>query len=493
MRTYLLELIVFLSGAAVMVLELVGSRILAPYVGTSLSVWTSLIGIILASLSLGYWWGGKAADRNPSLRMLSAILLFAALFVGATAVAKDLVLSVIQLLIRDIRISSIINTLILFAPASVAFGMVTPYAVRLKIQTVAASGKTVGNLYAVSTIGSIVGTFTAGFILIPALGSANILLVTALGLIGLSFLTYAKSYRIFKAGIAIFLMVFGGFTASTRANRAATGFIDTDTRYNRVLIEERVDIASGRPVRTLRTDGLGTQSAMFLDGDGLVFEYTKLYNLALQFVPRMERTLMLGGGAYSYPKYFVKRFPEATIDVVEIDPKLTELARRYFNLTDDPRLRIFHEDGRTFLNRFREAYDAIFVDAFNTYSPPFQLTTRETAQDMFARLKDGGVVIMNIISAIEGPKGRFLRAEYATYRSVFPYVYVIPVTRPSEGGMVQNVMLVAVKSASEPNIRSSDPELASYLSRRWIPAIPDDMPVLTDERAPVEFYTSNLF
>lgn len=493
MRAYLLELIAFLSGAAVMVLELVGSRILAPYIGTSLSVWTSLIGIILASLSIGYWWGGKAADKNPSLRTLSAILFVAALFVGATAVTKDLILSIIQIIVRDIRISSVMNALILFAPASIAFGMVTPYAVRLKMQTIEASGKTVGNLYAISTIGSIVGTFAAGFILIPALGNANILFVTALGLIGLSFLTYAKSYRIPKAGIALFLMVFGSFTAITRANLAAAGFVDVDTHYNRVLIEERADIASGRPMRTLRTDGLGIQSAMFLDGDGLVFEYTKLYNLAPHFVPRIERTLMLGGGAYSYPKYFIKRFPEATMDVVEIDPKLTDLARRYFNLADDPRLRIFHEDGRTFLNRSNETYNAVFVDAFNTYSPPFQLTTRETAQDMFAHLTDGGVVIMNIISAIEGPRGKFLRAEYATYRSVFPYVYVVPVTKPDEGDVVQNVMLVAVKSASEPNLHSNNPELASYLSRRWIPDIPDDMPVLTDERAPVEFYTADLF
>ena len=175
MNKFLLEFVVFVCGVVVMIFEIVGSRILGPYLGTSIFVWTSLIGIILGSLSLGYWLGGIIADKKPSYVLLSWIILLAALFIGLTITGKDIVLRNLPVLFGGIRTQSIIASLCLFAPTSILLGMVTPYAVKLKIKDIKTSGKTVGNLYAISTIGSIIGTFLAGFFLIPSFGSTNIL------------------------------------------------------------------------------------------------------------------------------------------------------------------------------------------------------------------------------------------------------------------------------------------------------------------------------
>jgi len=184
---------------------------------------------------------------------------------------------------------------------------------------------------------------------------------------------------------------------------------------------------------------------------------------------------------------------QATLDVVEIDPAVTDLAKQYFNLKADPRLAIFHEDGRVFLNMNERKYDAILGDAFTSQlSLPYQLTTREAVQKKYDALNEGGVVIVNIISSIEGEKGQFLRAEYQTFKSVFPQVHLFPVASPDNGSVLQNIILVALKSTKEPLFENDDPELNDYLGHRWTQRIDDDMPILTDDFAPVDHYIRNL-
>jgi spermidine synthase len=202
---------------------------------------------------------------------------------------------------------------------------------------------------------------------------------------------------------------------------------------------------------------------------------------------------MIGGAGYSYPKDYLKKFPDARLDVIEIDPMLTELAKRYFNLKDDKRLVIYHEDGRTFLNRTKKKYDVIFGDAFTSYyALPYQLTTRETVQKMYEMLNDDGVILINIISSIEGEKGKFLRAEYATFKTVFPQVYLFPVNEFNDGSKVQNIMLIALKSKQKPAFRNNDPELNKYLQHLWKTEIKKDVPILTDDYAPVDAYTMKI-
>ena len=471
-----------------MVLELDGSRILAPYLGTSLYTWTSLIGIILGALSLGYFLGGKLADRKPSFKTLSIILLLAAIMIAVVAPVKEPFLKFIQNEIRDIRIGSIITTVILFAIPSILLGMVSPYAVKLKIETLAKSGRTVGNLYAISTIGSIVGTFLAGFYLIPTMGNTKILYLIAVILFVAALISYSKNFVIRSLiVILIFLSSFGIFYKKTEAKT-----IDTDSQYNRIIISEGIDQETGRPARYIYTDPLGMQSAMFIDrDDDLVFKYTKYYRLVDYFAPGAENVLMIGGGAYSYPKDFLAKHAEGNIDVVEIDPKFTELARQYFNLIDNPRLNIIHEDGRIYLNNTDKKYDAILIDAFKSLTPPWQLATRESISRMNAILDDDGVVIANVVSALEGEKAEFLQAEFATFKSIFPQVYFFQVYK-MDPNKPQNLIMVAQKSSQKPSLQDSNKELESYLKNIYNGEVNGGQ-ILTDNFAPVENLTLNLY
>lgn len=490
MKKYLLEVVVFLCGAIVMILEIVGARVLAPYQGTSIFVWTSLIGVILGSLSLGYWWGGKIADRNPSYRVFSSIILIAAVFVALITFSKELLLVVIRTYVSDVRVGATLAALALFAAPSVLLGMVSPYAVKLRIHDLNTSGATVGYLYAISTVGSILGTFLAGFVLIAYFGNTKILLVLSLALLVTSLLAYSET--LLKTRIAVAVLLTAGLFIVEHVNlfgmKQPSGFVDIDTRYSRVWIFDASDEKTKRPIKIMMI-GNENSSAMFLDHDDLVFEYTKYYRLASHFKPDLQNALMLGGGAYSYPKDYIKRLPAATLDVVEIDPALTDLAKKHFALEDHERLKIYHEDGRVFINDSTRKYDAVLVDVFKSLRVlPHQLTTREAVEKIHGALNENGVVLVNMISAIEGDGGQFLRAAYATYRAHFPQVYLFPVRDPADGKSTQNIVLVALKSDVRPAMRSADPELDRYLKHLWTAEVKRDMPVLTDDFAPVDHY-----
>lgn len=474
-----------------MAYEITGSRVLAPYVGTSIIVWTSLIGIILASLSIGYWLGGRLADKRPHVGGLAFLLFAAAILVALTALIKEIVLMMIAGSGFDIKTNTIIASIVLFTPASIILGMVSPFAVRLKLSALTTSGATVGLLYALSTVGSIVGTFLAGFYLVPNFGVSTILFLLALILLLLSVLLAPKQLLLAKA---VFATVFLGGSAFGDALTSQAAFydeaIDLSTTYNRVLIRkgERND----RPIREMMISNEHS-SAMYLDGNDLVYEYTKFYHLARHFFPDFKSGLVLGGAGYSFPKSFLQTYPDAKLDVVEIDPGLTAIAREYFDLPDDPRLTIHHEDARTFLNTTDKTFDVIFGDAFNSqYSIPFHLTTKEAVQKKFDILSDKGVVILNVISAVEGDRGKFLRAEYATYKEIFPHVLVFPVRDNRSGDRVQNIILVASKNPQLPPSTSRDSEINRYLQQYWSKEIPLDMPVLTDDYAPVDYYISHI-
>jgi spermidine synthase len=350
------------------------------------------------------------------------------------------------------------------------------------------SGSTVGNLYAISTAGSIFGTFLSGFYLIPKFGTNKLLIILAITLIAVSFLLSIKKYT--KIKLSIFAIIITGYflTGGLSDVFAKTGVIDVDTAYNRIWIYDRVDPRTNKSVKMMGINN-ENHSSMFLDSDELVNEYTKYYNLAEHFFPDFKKALMFGGAGYSYPKSFLLKYPEATIDVVEIDPMITELAKKYFRLKDDPRLTIYHEDGRVYLNKTQEKYDVIFGDAFTSrYSLPYQLTTQEAIQKKYNILNDNGVVLLNIISAVEGEQSEFLRAEYATYKTIFPQVYLFPVQNPDDGSNVQNVILVALKSPTIPKLKSANLVLNRYLQHLWEKDVVTDLPILTDDYAPVDYY-----
>ncbi|MBK9152871.1 MAG: fused MFS/spermidine synthase [Chloracidobacterium sp.] len=486
-----LEFAVFLCGALVMVYEIIGSRIVAPFIGTSTYVWTSLIGVILAALSLGYWLGGRMADRRPDVKILAAAIFFAGGLVSVTILIKDAVLAMIGAFGGPLELQSVAAAAILFAPASVLLGFVTPYAVKLRTHTLDSSGSTVGRLYALSTIGSIAGTFAAGFFLIPFVGSTRTLYLIAASLFLVSFLLVPLIFdRTNLSVLSLFALGIAGSELSAYQFYASNGLVDIDTQYSRVRVYQTAEEPSGREYRLIATDPYFGQSAMYLDDGSPKFEYIEFYHLVEYFVPDHKNVLMIGGAGYTFPREYLGTYPDVRMDVVEIDPAITDIARKYFRLEDDPHMRIFHEDGRTFLNRAPAGtYDAVMVDAFGSlFSIPFHLTTVEAVREMHRVLRDGGVVIINIGSSLDGPASRFLSAELATYRSVFAEVQLFKVRteRPDED--LQNVILVACKTSCRP-VTEPAPRLAEMLRSRFNNDIPA-APALTDSLAPVEYYNS---
>lgn len=484
---------VFLCGAIVMIYEITGSRIVSPFIGTSTYVWTSLIGTILGALSFGYWLGGRMADKHPDVRILAGAIFFAGGAVSVTILLKEVLLSAIGSAPLGIGFKAVLASLFLFAPASVLLGFVTPYAAKLRISSLDVSGRTVGRLYALSTIGSIVGTFAAGFVLIPFVGSVRTLYLIAALLFAVSLSLAAFSFT--RANITIvtlFILAVSLNEMSSYYLHKTAGLNDIDTEYSRVQIFRTTDPRSGRPIQAMAIDPYFTQSAVFLDSDELVFDYNKYYDLAEHFKPGPRKTLMIGGAGYTYPKHFAETFVNSTIDVVEIDPKMTEIAGEFFRLKSNPRLKSIHEDGRVFLNSApSKQYDAVLMDAFTSlFTVPHQLTTIEAVREIDRILADDGVVIFNVGSALTGEGSRFFQAEFKTYQQIFPRVLVFKVNREHSGERLQNLIIVACKSANKAGLESSDPAFADLLSHIVEYQNDTEIPILTDDLAPVEYYNS---
>jgi protein-L-isoaspartate O-methyltransferase len=217
---------------------------------------------------------------------------------------------------------------------------------------------------------------------------------------------------------------------------------DGDSAYARWRV---IDVAhKGQTTRLLTSDWMVPQSGIYLDKPlEPLFGYTRRFLEVARGMPAVKRVLLIGGGTYTFPEMIISKYPEVQVDVVEIDPKLDELAGHYFGYKPDPRVRIIHEDGRTFLNGNRDRYDLVVIDAFSSMVPPFQLTTTEAVDRVAQALNPGGVVAVNLISAREGAKAGFVRAEYATYREHFANVLAVPADGREPAASAQNMVLVA--------------------------------------------------
>lgn len=487
MQDIKLAILVFLVEMIIMVVELAGSRLMAPTLGTSLITWTSLIGIIMVSMALGYFFGGKIADRQLNPQLLAYILLLASVSLSWILFAEAFVIADLTPTNQPI-LRNIVTILLTFFPVGIIMTSAVPVAIKLSLRSLSQSGATVGRLQAISTVGAITGTFLAGFVLVPNLGSKGILLLLAFVLIlaSLMFWTKVTSWL-----LALLLSSVGFALALLWQNVLSSRVVlETDTLYNHVIIEDIQQ--TSRPYRLLK---LGTEfhSAVFLDENpqqDLVFPYLWLYDLGEYFQPQLEQALALGGAAYAYPQHFLQRYPQATIDVVEIDPALTDLAKQYFGLTDDPRLTTITEDARVFLNQNQKQYDVAYVDVFTALSPPFHLTTIESMQRLYQSLNPGAVMLMNIIGTLEGEQSQFIWSEYATVRAVFEQVYLLP-TYPNNPSGKQNIMVIALKNPQANHWQSADPRLLTYLEQIWRQPT-QTAAILTDDKAPVEFLNTKL-
>lgn len=496
-----LKLVVFLGGAVLMALEIVGSRILAPRLGSSIFVWGSLISVFLTALSVGYYWGGALADRRPRLSVLGALLVVPGLWTWLLPFFAPPVNEWVASLSLGPRWSPLVASFLLFAVPSIFLGTLSPYAIRLEVQSVESVGNTSGRLYALSTAGSIAGTLVATFFLIPAMGVRNIVHSLGLLLLVLAASTLlaprlgSKSGRRGRA-LLPFLAI------AMLAGVTPWGWAAPEAIYQRDTLYHHVIVRDAGSIRYLHFDN-SYQSAMNLENpDEQVFPYTRYLHLSRLFAPEARRILFVGLGGGSAPSRFLRDYPESVIDVAEIDPEVIRVAQTYFQLPESERLRVHAADGRRFVQESQATYDLVVLDAYFSESIPFHLTTKEFLEEVRARLAPEGVVAANLIGAVAGPHSRLFRAMLRTYQEVFEQVYVFPVggLLGANDPVVRNIILVAARS--EERLSRSELQARAEALRRsgamrmdvWPyagslieqPIETGDVPVLTDDYAPVD-------
>ena len=451
-----------------MAFELVSVRVFAPWFGASQVVWTALIGVILAFMTLGYFLGGKRADRTQSPGPLALWLSVAAVWISLIPLVDASVCRfALHLEWPFVMCVLLVAVLFLSVPA-LCLGMVTPYGIRMCLE-VKPPGRTIGNLYALSSLGSIVGVFVGGWWLVPTLGYAFSLQCLA-GLLLVAGLLLAQRWWSWALILLAILAVVGERFLGDEDR------LEFDTAYNHVWIYEGG--FEGYSARIMQVNDEFSSAMYHHDPAILATTYPRYFRLVEHFQPDFRKTLLLGGGGYEYPRFFLKQYPEATLDVVEIDPGLTALAREHLQLQAHPALRIHHEDGRTFVQRTHQKYDLIVMDAFRSHSIPSHLTSVEMVRALKSRLSDQGMVITSLLSEDDTDPRGLLQRLYATYSDVFETVLTFRVQDSD------NIMLVAFPYSNQILVESVHADLNALLQDQFELSVDSNAIVIEDNFAP---------
>lgn len=486
MRDFLLLLTAFLSGAILMSLEILGSRILAPDFGNSIFVWGSLIGVFLAALSLGYYAGGKMVDRWPRPGLLGVLLCVAGLNVLALPRYASTVNGWMVMSDLDERAGSLLASMSFFFLPGVLMGTTSPFVVRLTARAVNQVGQTAGAVYAISTIGSIVGTLGTAFFLISYLQVSTTIKLLG-GLLVLTGLLAAAVRR--PAGVAVVaLLALGLMPQSARAEEKI--LLQRDSPYHRLFVTDEDSY------RYLRADSIWHTRMDRDDPHGRGLPYSDYIDLAFLYKPSIRKVLVIGLGGGTIPKRFVRDYPGVSVEAVEIDPDVVKIAAKYFDVKPGARLKVYNEDGRRFLRRSKQKYDLIVLDAYYADTVPFFLTTKEFFKIVRAHLTPGGVFVNNTIGTVSGPKSKFFRSVYRTMKETMPQCHAF---RVIESGVdEQNIEIFAINSpefikietirqraAQNKTIKDKDlaKRIANYVGQS---VRTSDVPPLTDDYAPVD-------
>ncbi len=503
LKKYFLLFVVFITGAAVLIIEIVAVRILSPYYGNTIFTVSSVISVILAALSFGYYIGGKLADKYPFKQWFFSIILSSGLILLILHILGNLLLPDLSLSF-SLSFGPLISSIFLFLIPAILLGMLSPYVIKLQsIQTPKQGiGSISGKIFFWSTLGSIVGSLLAGFVLIPIFGVNQIIIATSLslfilGLLPLIFIKFNKKYLIFF--IFLFLLILGFYLLKT--NQENKNII-----YKKDGIYEKIIISNGffnnRPIRLFKQDH-SISGAMFLDSDDpldLVFDYTKYYSLYKLFTPEIENALIIGGGAYSIPKALLKELPNIKIDVSEIEPSLFELSKKYFQVPDVPNLKSYTADGRRLLSDSKKKYDLIFSDVYYSYfSVPAHFTTQEFFKTSKEKLTKNGVFIASMIGDLSRQKPSLIMSEIKTFKTVFPNSYFFAVNSPKINSS-QNIVFVGYNgdktiNFNDPQILNNSNKIIRSLESKKINLARFELseyPILTDNFSPVEYLTGQV-
>jgi spermidine synthase len=482
---FALGALVFGAGIGALATEITASRLLAPYFGSSTIVWANLIGIVLAALALGYWLGGLLADRRPEPRLLGKIVLAAAVCVAVIPFAAkpflDFTVEGLDSASAGAVIGSFLAVLLLCAPPVVLLGMVSPFAIRLAVSSLATAGAVAGRLYALSTAGSLVGTFLPALVLIPAIGTQRTFLVIAVLLAASSCFLLGMRYLVVTALLGVLLALPPG------AIKAEEGLIHEETsRYQYIGVVQRPD---GRRVLHLN-EGVAIHSVWRPDSVLTGGEWDAFLAVPPLLGHPLERVAILGNAGGTTARALGVYYPRAIVDGVELDPAVSRVGYRYFGMHDNPRLTVHAVDARPFLRSTAQRFDLIMVDAYRQPYVPFYLATREFFRLVREHLTPGGIVVLNV-AAVPGDK-RLADGVAGTLAADFPQVIEWPALR------FNTFVLGLMEPLSQRELRSrlaSGPEelssLHELLARDARTVAPSHRP-WTDDRAPVEWLTDRM-
>lgn len=411
--------LVFWCGAVMMGLEIAGSRLLAPHFGNSVFIWGGLITVFLAAMSCGNYVGGWLADHTPRLGVLSTICMGVAVWVAGLAYVANACCSALSSIGLSDEVGPLVASLVLFLPPSVGLGAVTPFAIRLAASSVSTVGKVSGSLAALSSLGSILGTFVTTFILIPIASHTIILIGLGISLLVAAAVTRCR-WRTTAWAACWGAAVAGGYSLGavlpdgTSVAGDAVVFV-RDTPYHNIAVIDRRN-----RVRELKFDRFVETAIELRPPHRSVAGYTDYFHLAFVANPAIRAALFIGAGGGVGPRTFAAHDPSMRLDVVDIDPTVLDLARSHFFLDPSPLVRLIAADGRSFLRDADDGYDCIVLDAFTIGGRiPFHLCTREFFELCRLRLGAEGVFVMNINSALTGPSSGMYRAVARTLAEVF--------------------------------------------------------------------------
>ena len=529
------NLVVFIASFCTLVIELVAGRMMAPYVGVSLYTWTSIIGVVLAGISIGAYLGGRMADRYPRSSTLGWLLFLSGLGAFSISPLTNLIGGAqfhTSLMTRIL----LITTLIFFIP-SCLLGMISPVVVKLTLNNLEKTGNVVGKIYAFSTLGSILGTFATGFYLISWMGTRYILLTMGIILI-LSAFIFGGFFSSKKTFVLFFLFLFLSallpfvglhvyatthpeefsfptspiesikkmFSYAFKFPLEEETYFFKESDYYTIKLKKSIRGNNGNPLESLVLDHLVHSYTDLQDPLYLEYEYIRMYEEIVGWQAKKReslKVLFLGGGGYTFPRFIERKYPRAVIQVVEIDPEITRVVKKYLGVSDPTQIRSFNEDGRWFVMncKEKETYDLIFGDAFNDLSIPYHLTTKEFAMQLRSLLKPDGLLLANVIDSFK--KGAFMPSYIRTLEEVFGKRNVHLMTLSSDYEKIGISTCVVVASAKTldmddfvrtvkerggemtSHVMPQD-QLQEYLKER--PSI-----VLTDDYVPVDNLIAPIF
>lgn len=481
----------FFAGMSVMAVELGASRLLAPYFSSSQIVWTIIIGTIMIAMALGNLWGGRSADKDPDPGRLYKRLLIAAVWIALIPVlGKYIILAISAVLVFAVSsnflvIAAFAACMVLFVYPLFLLGTVTPSLVKYTMQSMADSGRTVGRLEAFNTIGSILGTFLPTFVTIPAVGTSITFLIFAgvlLALALLYFLTQKKNRGLCAGAAAVFL------ACVLLGHSSSFAFWEDDLVYEGESVYNYLQVKEDGDSVILSTNVLFGVQSIYKKSGGLTGMYydTALAAPVMAGVPQKQqpRILILGMGSGTYAGQCGQYFPQAVVEGVEIDQKITQLAGEYFNLS--PEVQVATYDGRAYLQAVEQEYDVILVDAYQDITIPFQMSSVEFFTLVRDHLTEDGVMVVNMNMRAEG-EGNINQYLADTIAAVFGCVYTADVD-----GMTNRELFASAIDPAQA-LQSSLPTVQDEQLRAALEQVLSRLQpyqstglLLTDDKAPVE-------